>query len=74
MLGDWRTTSIAVPTPKRAPSISPFALCLRTAAATIGAGAIERLALDDVVLADVECRPDDTAIAVIGEHLVALSS
>jgi type III secretion protein Q len=48
----------------------PFALCLRTAAATIGAGAIERLALDDVVLADVECRPDDTAIAVIGEHLV----
>src|SRR4051812_15734309 len=47
----------------------PFALCLRTAAATITAGEIERLALDDVVLADVECRPD-TAIAVIGEHLV----
>jgi len=48
----------------------PFALCLRTAAATLTAGAIERLALDDVVLADVECRPGNTAIAVIGEHFV----
>src|SRR5262249_47525099 len=48
----------------------PFVLCLRTAAATLRAGEIERLALDDVVLADVECRPANTAIAVIGEHLV----
>jgi type III secretion protein Q len=35
-----------------------------------GVGRVPRLALDDVVLADVECRPDNTAIAVIGEHLV----
>src|SRR5262245_47789068 len=32
----------------------PFALGLRTAAATLAAGDLERLALDDVVLADVE--------------------
>ena len=30
-------------------------LSLRTAAATITAGAIERLALDDVMLSDLEC-------------------
>jgi len=40
------------------------------AAATITAGAIERLALDDVMLADLECQPDNAAIAVIVEHLV----
>jgi type III secretion protein Q len=40
------------------------------AAATISAGAIERLALDDVMLADLECQPDNAAIAVIAEHLV----
>jgi hypothetical protein len=34
----------------------PFALCLRMAAATLTAGAIEGLALDDVLPADVECR------------------
>ena len=45
-------------------------LSLRTAAATITAGAIERLALDDVMLSDLECRPDNAAIAVIAEHLV----
>jgi hypothetical protein len=48
----------------------PFALCLRTAAAPITAGALERLALDDVRLADVQCQPDNTAIAIIAEHLV----
>jgi type III secretion protein Q len=45
-------------------------LSLRTAAATITAGAIERLALDDVMLSDLECQPDNAAIAVIVEHLV----
>jgi len=29
-----------------------------------------RLALDDVTLADLECQPDNAAIAVIVEHLV----
>jgi hypothetical protein len=48
----------------------PFAFCLRKAAATITAGAIERLALDGVRRADVECQPDNTAIAIIAEHLV----
>lgn len=48
----------------------PFAFCLRTAAATITAGAIERLALDGVRRADVECQPDSTAIAIIAENLV----
>jgi type III secretion protein Q len=33
-------------------------------------GAIERLALDDVMLSDLECQPDNAAIAVIVEHLV----
>jgi hypothetical protein len=28
-----------------------------------------RLALDDVMLADLECQPDNAAIAVIVEHL-----
>jgi type III secretion protein Q len=40
------------------------------AAATISAGAIERLAFDEVMLADLECQPDNAAIAVIAEHLV----
>lgn len=48
----------------------PFALCLRTAAAPVTTGAIERRVLDDVVLADVQCQPDNTAIAFIAEHLV----
>jgi hypothetical protein len=47
-----------------------FAFCLRTAAAPITAGAIEWRVLDDVVLADVQCKPDNTAIAFIAEHLV----
>jgi len=45
-------------------------LSLRMAAAAITAGAIERLALDDVMLSDLECQPDNAAIAVIVEHLV----
>ena len=48
----------------------PIALGLRTAAAPIMAGALERLALDDVRLADVHCQPDNTAIAIVAEHLV----
>ena len=48
----------------------PFASCLHPAAATITAGAIERLALDHVRLADVECQPDNAAIAIIAEHPV----
>jgi hypothetical protein len=48
----------------------PFASCLRTAAAPITAGAIERRVLDDVVLVDLQCQPDNTAIAIIAEHLV----
>jgi len=48
----------------------PVALCLRTAAATITAGAVGRPALDDIVRADVECQPDNTAIPAIAEHLV----
>jgi hypothetical protein len=48
----------------------PFAFCLRTAAAPITAGAIEWRVLDDVVLVDVQCQPDNTAIAFIAEHLV----
>lgn len=43
----------------------PFAFCLRTAAATITAGAIERPALDHVRLVDVECQPDNAATAII---------
>ena len=50
--------------------ILPFALRLRTAAATIMAGVIERRALDDVVLTDIGCQPHNTAMAVIAEHLV----
>ena len=38
--------------------------------ATIASRAIERLALDDVMLTDLECQPDNAAIAVIVEHLV----
>lgn len=31
---------------------------------------IERQALDDVMLADLQCQPDNAATAVIVEHLV----
>lgn len=48
----------------------PFAFCLRPAAATITAGAIERPALDGVRRADVECQPDNAATAFIAEHPV----
>jgi len=47
------------------PVLSP-----RTTTATITADAIERLALDDVMLFDLVCQPDNAAIAVIIEHLV----
>jgi hypothetical protein len=29
---------------------------------------VTRLALDDVMLADVECQPDNAAVAVIAGH------
>jgi type III secretion system YscQ/HrcQ family protein len=49
----------------------PMPVCLRVAAASLTAGEIERLAPDDVVLVDARCQPGDSAIAVIGERLVA---
>lgn len=49
----------------------PVAVCLRAAAARLTVGELKRLAAGDVVLAHAESRPDGTAIAVIGEHLVA---
>ena len=48
----------------------PFALRLRADAATIAADATQRPPLDDVMLADVECQPDNTAKAIIAEQLV----
>lgn len=48
----------------------PFALRLRADAATITADAMQRPPLDDVVLANVECQPDNTANAIIAEPLV----
>jgi hypothetical protein len=38
--------------------------------ATIASRATERLALDDVMLADLDCQPDNATLAVIVEHLV----
>jgi type III secretion system YscQ/HrcQ family protein len=49
----------------------PMAVCLRVAAASLTVGEVERLSPDDVVLVDARCQPGDTAIAVIGERLVA---
>lgn len=49
----------------------PIAVSLRAAATTLSVGALGRLVPGDVVLADMESRPDGTAIAVIGDHLVA---
>jgi hypothetical protein len=48
----------------------PFAFGLRPAAATITAGALERLALDGVRLADVEYQPANAATAIIAGHPV----
>ena len=33
-----------------------------------GVSRVTRLALDDVMLADVECQPDNAAVAVIAGH------
>jgi len=49
----------------------PIPVCLRVAAANLGASEIERLSPDDVVLVDASCEPGDAVIAVIGERLVA---
>jgi hypothetical protein len=38
--------------------------------AAAGVICVTRLALDDVMLADLECQPDNAAIAVIVEHFV----
>jgi flagellar motor switch/type III secretory pathway protein FliN len=38
--------------------------------AAAGVICVTRLALDDVMLADLECQPDNAAIAVIADHLV----
>jgi hypothetical protein len=48
----------------------PFASFRCPAAATVTAGAIERLALDGIRRADVECQPDNAATAIIAEHPV----
>jgi hypothetical protein len=48
----------------------PFALRLRADAATITADAMQWPPLDDVVLADVGCQPDNPATAIIAEPLV----
>jgi hypothetical protein len=47
----------------------PFAR-VRTAAAPVAADAIARRVLDHVVRADVLCLPDNTAMALVAEHLV----
>jgi len=46
-------------------------LCARVAAATLSIGDVASLSPGDVVLVDEYCRQPLTAIAVIGEHLVA---
>jgi type III secretion protein Q len=45
--------------------------CLRVAAAALTIGALRDLSPGDVVLVEQACRPDDTAVLVIAEHLVA---
>jgi hypothetical protein len=55
-----------IPFADESPIALPFALCrCRTIATTITTRAIERPALDDV-----ECRPDNTAMAIITGPLV----
>jgi len=46
-------------------------VCARVAAATVSVGEIASLSPGDVVLVDQHCQQPLTAIAVIGEHLVA---
>ena len=48
-------------------SLRRILLC-STPSAAAGVSRIPRLALDDVMLADVECQPDNAAVAVIVEH------
>ena len=43
---------------------------MRSAAATIPPHAIKRLALDHVAPGDIECQPDNEAIAVIAADVV----
>ena len=40
----------------------------QTIPASEGVSRVPRLVLDDVMLADVECQPDNAAVAVIVEH------
>jgi hypothetical protein len=60
-----------IPFADESPIALLFAPCRRRSiAATTTTRAIERPALDDVRLADVECRPDNTAMAIITGSLV----
>ena len=62
---------VDIPSAGKGPIALPFAPCLRTTtAATITTGAIGRPALDVVRLADVDCQPDNAAIAIITGPLV----
>lgn len=45
--------------------------CLRVAVATLTVGTLRGLSPGDVVLVEQACRPDDTAVLVIAEHVVA---
>jgi type III secretion protein Q len=49
----------------------PVPVCVRAAAATFAVGEIATLSPGDVMMADQSCQPKRTAVAVIGEHLVA---
>ena len=45
--------------------------CLRVAAATLTLDGVRKLAPGDVVLVEQACRPDESAVLVIAEHLLA---
>jgi type III secretion protein Q len=49
----------------------PLPVSIRVAATTCSVGEIASLSPGDVVMADHCCRPAQTAVAVVGEHLVA---
>jgi type III secretion protein Q len=49
----------------------PILACIRVAATTCSVGEIATLAPGDIVMADRCCRPAQTAVAVVGEHLAA---
>jgi type III secretion protein Q len=61
----------SVPLPQSAELTVPFPVCIRVAATTCSVGEIAALSPGDVVMADSCCRPAQTAVAVVGEHLVA---